>query len=265
MSSIDDALHKELNSGGAQIPRLNRALRLLAKHRSMLLQNELVKNLGVEVLGGPFKGMKFIENSAEGCHIPKLLGCYECELHGFIASMTRRQYQTVLNIGCAEGYYAVGFKRLFRDLRVIARDTDIRAQNACSELARRNGLEIETGGQFAPEDFSAFAGRTLVWCDIEGGELALLDPQKAPALAHMDIVVELHPGPAMPNVAEVPERFRNTHEIRIVRQQMARPELPALFHNASHLDQLLAVWEWRSSPTPWAIMIAKNFPAAVSS
>lgn len=261
MSWIENAIQKELNSGGAEIPRLNRVLRLVAKHRSMLLQNELVKNCGVEVLNGPFKGMKFIENSAEGCHMPKLLGCYESELHGFIAAMAKRQYQTILNIGCAEGYYAVGFKRLFPATRIIARDTDTKAQNACVELAQRNGVQIETGGLFQPEDFAAFAGRTLVWCDIEGGEKDLLDPLKAPSLAHTDIVVELHPGPAMPNAAEVPERFRNTHDIRIVKQQMARPELPPLFQNASHLDQLLAVWEWRSSPTPWAIMIAREFPS----
>jgi hypothetical protein len=258
MSWIEDALQKTLAADGGEVARMNAALRLLAKHRSLLIQNELIKTSGTDVIGGPFKGMHYVAQAAEGCFIPKLLGCYEQELHPFIATIGERGYATILNIGSAEGYYAIGFKRLFPDLRVIARDSNPAAQEACIALASRNGVAVETGGVFTHSDFAALDGRTLVWCDIEGAEQDLLDPARAPALAAMDIVVELHPGPSMPDVTQVPARFRDTHEIGIVEQRIGRADLPPMFRKLGHLDQLLAIWEWRATPTPWAIMLARS-------
>ena len=57
---------------------------------------------------GPLAGMDFLPQSAEGCHIAKLLGCYEQPLQPFIEEAIANAYPTILNIGCAEGYYAVG-------------------------------------------------------------------------------------------------------------------------------------------------------------
>jgi len=34
--------------------------------------------------------------------------------------------------------------------------------------------------------------------------------------------------------------------------------MPDWFKNLANLDQLLAVWEWRSGPTPWLAMRAKK-------
>ena len=64
---------------------LNNSLRLLSKWRSVLIQNTLLEKEGTRVLGGPLKGLDFIENSAEGCHIAKLLGCYEQPLQQYIS------------------------------------------------------------------------------------------------------------------------------------------------------------------------------------
>ncbi len=257
MSQIEDLLRKELDSGLPEAARFNRALRLLAKHRSLLIQNDLMKKHGTTVQGGPFAGMNFIENSAEGCHIPKLLGCYEQELHPIVASVAQRKYETILNIGSAEGYYAVGFKRLCPDAIVVACDTDPNAQTACKALADRNSVSLDIRGTFAPADFAHYTGRSLVWCDIEGDERTLLNPVLAPQLTKMDIVVELHPSADAPDIRVVPGRFAQTHDIALVWPDLNRMKLPDMFRNFGHLDQLLAVWEWRSTPTPWAIMISK--------
>ena len=42
-------------------------------------------------------------------------------------------------------------------------------------------------------------------------------------------------------------RFKESHSISLVEDNGQ-----TLCH--SHLDQLLAVWEWRSGPTPWLVM-----------
>ena len=55
---------------------LNDSLRLLAKWRSVLIQNTFLEREGTTVLQGPLAGLDFIRESAEGCHVAKLLGCY---------------------------------------------------------------------------------------------------------------------------------------------------------------------------------------------
>jgi hypothetical protein len=222
-----------------------------------------VQQCGAIVQGGPFEGMQFVAQSAEGCHLPKLLGCYEAELHPHILAAAARDYQAVINIGAAEGYYAVGLARMMPRVRVYAYDTNEAAHPICRSLAERNGVaeRVVVGSTFHGEDFAQFADRrTLVVCDIEGGETELLDPARYPALAAMDLIVELHDSPGAQPSALIPERFAASHTVTLVRHSAHSAKLPRLFEPLGHLDQLLAVWEWRSAPTPWAVMQARAAP-----
>jgi hypothetical protein len=258
---VTQLLRQQLDAPGELPDKLNNALRLLSKYRSTLIQNTVVQQCGSTVQGGPFQGMQFVEQSAEGCHVPKLLGCYESELHAHILAAARRDYQAVINIGVAEGYYAVGLARLMPDARVFAYDTNAAAHPVCRSLAERNGVadRIVIGGVFAGEDFERFAAqRTLVVCDIEGGETDLLDPQRYPALQAIDLIVELHDSPRAKPSELIPKRFGATHDVTMVRHGGQAIQLPGLFEQLGHLDQLLAVWEWRSGPTPWAVMRART-------
>lgn len=147
------------------------------------------------------------------------------------------------------------------DVRVYAYDTNAAAHPVCRSLAERNGVagRVVIGGAFQGEDFDRFAGqRTLVVCDIEGGETDLLDPRRYPALQAMDLIVELHDSPQAKPSLLIPERFAATHAVTMVRHSGQAVKLPALFEPLGHLDQLLAVWEWRSGATPWAVMQART-------
>jgi len=242
--------------------QLNNALRLLSKWRSVLIQNTLLQQQGTVVMDGPLKGLDFLPQSAEGCHIAKLLGCYEQPLQPYIEQAIQADYPTILNIGCAEGYYAVGMARRMLATRVLAFDLNPNAQQVCTELAARNNISerVTVGALFKPEDFATYAGeRVLVLCDIEGAERDLLDPAQAPALAGMDLIVESHEC-LVPGITKLlMERFAPTHDITVVEDNGQRqlPNAPAWFNNLAHLDQLLAVWEWRSGPTPWLVMKAR--------
>lgn len=242
--------------------QLNNALRLLSKWRSVLIQNTLLQQQGAVVLDGPLKGMDFMSQSAEGCHIAKLLGCYEQPLLPYIEQAIVDSYPLLLNIGCAEGYYAVGMARRMPQTRVLAFDLNPKAQEVCAELAVKNGVSgrVTVGALFRPEDFAKYAGeRALVLCDIEGAERDLLDPAAAPALAGMDLIVEAHEG-LIPGITKLLiDRFSATHDTTVVEDNGQRqlPRAPAWFNNLAHLDQLLAVWEWRSEPTPWLVMKAR--------
>lgn len=244
-----------LNQNWKLPARLYMALHLLAKYRSTLIGNTMIKQYGALVMAGPFAGMQLLGNNAEGCLVPKLLGCYEAELHPVWKQAQESAYEVILNIGCGDGYYAVGLKRLLPTAGVHAYDIDQNARQMCKSMAEANGVNLNLGEKFNGEDFEKFRDKkTLVMCDIEGGEVDLLDPARYPALENMDIVVEMHQTSGGHAVDVVPQRFSGTHAVQVLYAQGRDVALPEMFRDMGHLDQLLAVWEWRITPTPWAIM-----------
>ena len=102
--------------------------------------------------------------------------------------------------------------------------------------------------------------KVLVLCDIEGAEEELLDPDLAPALRKLDIIVESHECLRPGITQKLLSRFEATHTIELIEDNGSRQldNPPAWFAKLSHLDQLLATWEWRSGPTPWLVMRAKG-------
>ena len=251
-----------LQKDSNEIVQLNNALRLLAKHRSVLIQNTFIKNSGLKVAQGPLAGLDFVAQSAEGCHIAKLLGCYEQPIQTYIEDAIGKDYEAVINIGCAEGYYAVGMACKMPYAKTFAYDINESAQKACVELAIKNNVSdrVEVNGLFSCENFEKFDKlKVLVFCDIEGAELELIDPTLAPSLKNMDLIIEAHEFDRPGIVETLKKRFSSSHLIEQITDdgQRCLDEMPDWFLNLSHLDQLLAVWEWRSGPTPWLIMKPK--------
>jgi hypothetical protein len=239
---------------------LEHALRLLAKWRSVLVQNTIVEKCGAVIQTGPFKGMQFARQSTEGCHAAKLLGTYEHELHAHVEAAIARGYGHVVNIGCADGYYAVGLATRMPSARIHAFDQNENARTVCRSVAELNAVadRIEISGVLAGEEFARFpAGDTLVICDIEGAEDALLEPEKFPALRGFDLIVELHECFKAGIARKICSRFEDSHEITLVPHTGVHVDLPQFLLEGAHLDQLLAVWEWRTGPTPWAVMKQK--------
>lgn len=257
------AMHLLSGMSGDVKARLNEGLRLLAKWRSVMIQNTVVQHQGTRVWQGPLQGLEFLPRSTEGCHVAKLLGCYEQPLQPFIEAAITNHYPVVLNIGCAEGYYAVGMARRMLDTRVLAFDCNEQARQVCATLAKSNGVDerVEVGAHFIAADFSCYAGqRVLVLCDIEGGEEELLRPELAPALRGFDLIVEVHDCLRPGLTSLLSKRFAASHDIIVVQDngQRSISPVPPWFMDLAHLDQLLAVWEWRSGPTPWLVMHAKS-------
>jgi len=68
------------------------------------------------------------------------------------------------------------------------------------------------------------------------------------------LIVETHDVYRPGVMDRVRERFEATHEITEVHPAPKTAPLPGILRNRSHLDQLLAVWEFRAAPTPWLVM-----------
>lgn len=235
-------------------------LRFLCKWRSQVLEQTLVAKSGQKVLTGPFKGMNYPVRAAEGSRTTRLLGNYEASLIPVIETIIARNYDLIVDVGCAEGYYAVGFATRMPGARILARDIDEKAQALCRALAEANGVadRVEIGGLFDHGDFAICQGqKALVLCDIEGAEGELLDPALAPGLSDADLLVEVHEGFKPGLLARLTERFQATHRVTRLDRRLDDSALPDWCHGLSDLDRLLLLWEWRAVPTPWLWMERK--------
>jgi hypothetical protein len=172
----------------------------------------------VVIQTGPFRGLLYLDEIVWGSITPKWLGSYEAELHPVIERIVERAYPAILDVGCAEGYYAVGLAVASPTSEVFAFDTDFISRNQTLRLARLNRVadRVKVRARCDYADLDRLArGRTLVVCDIEGGEACLLDPGKAPGLSRHDILVEVHETSGSSTATEdlLASRFQATHRI----------------------------------------------------
>lgn len=226
------------------------------------LEAVLAAHGGPVVAAGPFAGMRYLRGTSWGDDlVPKLLGSYEAELHGEIERLVARGYRRVVNVGGAEGYYAVGLARRLPGAEVVVFDVDPRARHLCRRLARRNGVSgrVRIAVSCTAAELGALvSGPTLVVMDCEGCEAGLLRPDLAPGLAGADLVVELHDFLA-PGVTEaVTGRFAATHDLVLVATAGRRPgDYPALAA-LGDAERRAALDEHRPAAMRWAVLRARR-------
>src|SRR5262249_36239077 len=101
------------------------------------------------VVAGPFKGTSLqLSDVSSRLLSSYILGTAELELHGTIEKLIDRNYATILNIGAADGYYAVGFARRSPASRVIAFEAVPAFHDIITRTAAANGVSdrIEIAG-----------------------------------------------------------------------------------------------------------------------
>ncbi len=173
------------------------------------------------VLSGPFKGMQYPSFTSTGSSLlAKLVGSYEDELNEVIKEILAAEYTTVVDVGCAEGYYAVGLAMQMQNTDVFAFDTNPRAQQLCRRMALTNGVSerVFVKGQFSDADLGKFdfKKRGLVICDCEGYELELFTRESVKNLRYCDILVELHDYYDDHIASTILPLFSETHSTKLI-------------------------------------------------
>ena len=230
------------------------------KVRTKILSTIL--NGDLTVRNGFFKGLKYPEFAAYSSHsIPKLIGTYEEELRPILERLKDRDYSDIFDIGCAEGYYAVGLAMTYPRARIHAHDIDKDAVEFCRRMARLNGVasRMEFGGYCDDQRLSqfGFTGRGLILCDAEGYELQLFTRSVAENLRNCDVVIELHDfiDPRItPHLAQV---FRDTHTGEFVDATPRHPGRYPILEGLDRADQEVALQE-RSQKQQWAFFQPKE-------
>lgn len=185
------------------------------------LCNKLIAQHGDRVQCGPFAGMRYpAECLLAGSNTSALIGTYEMELHPWLERLRAGAYERVLDIGCAEGYYAVGIAKL-TGMRVEAFDPARRARRLCRSMAGANDVAslVRIHMWCSPRWLLELAGRRgFVLSDCEGFEAKLFSSEVVRALSHSDVLIELHDGLSAPGSMRklLEPRFRTTHNLQVV-------------------------------------------------
>jgi hypothetical protein len=216
------------------------------------------------VLSGPFLGMAYLPISYGSMLLPKITGSYEKELHPHILELKGKGVDVIVDIGSAEGYYAIGLTRLLRPKATLCFDANPDAHAALRRLAVLNEVNdtVEAFGFCAPpqlEQILAHANNPLVFVDCEGGEFELLDPIRVPSLSRATIIVELHYARMKSSVPALEERFIDTHHVASIEMMQRRADDCVIIGgDFSATDRLLMVEERRQAMENWLVMTPRN-------
>ena len=220
-----------------------------------------------EVLHGPFRGMKYPSFSSAGSSFyPKLLGSYEKELHGVVDGFLKGRYTQVLDIGCAEGYYAIGFALGIAGAKIYAYDTDEGARELCQQMATLNNVadRVIIKKTCTPAELQKFkfTGKALVICDCEGYEQQLFTPENINNLKNCDLVLETHDFVNLSISGNLIKLFSNTHNIQIIKSiddiEKAKTYLYEETDGLSLDEKMKLYREWRPAIMEWLICTPKS-------
>lgn len=175
-----------------------------------------------KVLNGKFKGMLYPSLEAfKSSLYAKIIGSYESELDDTFENIKNKNYELIMDIGCAEGYYAVGLGLIFPESKIIAYDIIEKARDLCRKMADLNNLgdRIELRDKCTAGDLQNFEfdGKTLIICDCEGFEKQLFTSENIHNLEKTDLLIEVHDFIEI-NISNYLESlFSKTHKINKIK------------------------------------------------
>lgn len=233
------------------------------------LEHMLHETFKGRVQHGPFRDMR-IEHKIiwpDANFTTKLLGSYEFELHDVVRKAIDRCPDTIVNAGCAEGYYSVGFARLLPYTQIFAMDIDTRCLAQCERNAAINGVIklVTVQGMVGPQDLKIGEGKKLYVIDIEGYECSVLNPELCPDLLNSDMIIECHDflycdvHEDLSIISdELQRRFAATHDVERIEPQLPHMRDYPCLSGMQLGSALMAVTEKRPYPTSWLACWAKE-------
>jgi predicted RNA methylase len=189
---------------------------------------------------------------------PKILGTYELEIQAIFAKLAgETKASFFIDIGAAEGYFAVGAALINPQLKIIAFEQQQAAHEHIRELATLNSVSerIEICGEF---DLSALKDRDLgerplVLMDVEGAEATLIDESFANRFADASLIVEVHDF-ASPGVSRAVKKvLSRTHEVTEVHRGRSTRKAMRSGTGLSEFEWRIATDERRPPGNHWLV------------
>jgi hypothetical protein len=169
--------------------------------RRELLGERLLNKSENKVLYGYFKGLKLESNLWGARDVASIiLGQYEKEILDFIMKIPS-SFSYFVDIGAADGIYAVGLLKNQKFKRVICFESNLRSQESIKINADNNQVtsQISIFGEAKIDFLNTITletelqlSKTVFLFDIEGGEYDLLTTENLMRMATSFVIVEIH-------------------------------------------------------------------------
>ena len=181
--------------------------------------NNFINSIGTDIINGPFKGMKYISESVGSCHMPKILGIYENEIYSILTQFLSMS-DLCVNIGAAEGYYAIGCAMKFPKLQVIAYEMEQAGRDSMLELEKINLVNnVIIKKNFTALDFDSIQNMSInsvtYLIDIEGDEKHIFTKYYS-HFKKSNFIIELHDKKSNTIESKLKHFFSDTHSIKTI-------------------------------------------------
>lgn len=231
--------------------------------RKAELLDIIYERTGGKVYQGPFEGMSIVRKFSwgDGDTAGKLLGIYENELYPAINYLTKEyEFDMVLNIGCAEGYYGLGLARNLPNTLCVLFDINATAIAISRENASVNKIgNVQFNTDCSIENIRSYlevSKRPFIIMDVEGHENILLDLNVIPELNKSTVIVESHDCVSPGTTERIVGKFKETHDVYTINQGAKNPYISILF-DLCDSDKMLLCCESRPSTMTWIVMVPK--------
>ena len=222
------------------------------------------------IIRGPFKGMIYprLESSYSEM-APKIIGSYEAELFDALEDIFNKNYKQIIDIGCAEGYYAVGLALKIPSSTVFAYDINPKALRMCEEMSRLNNVSarVFVREQCTNETLNNFnfTKKSLIMSDCEGYELELFSEKNIDNLVTCDLLIELHDILGLSVKEKIIQVFKNTHNVQLISSAPRDPDLYFELNDFGDKEKRIILSECRDGlfgdkPMEWAYITSKKQP-----
>lgn len=236
------------------------------RHYSLLRRKQLLPLIysftGGKVISGPFKDTVITPYYiwGDGDTAGKLLGIYEDELHPFVEIGISQNPDLVINVGAAEGFYAVGLKKKI-NCYTIAVDIEPKSFDYIKINASANNVTIdELKTHISLEEYNDILGKfNKPWLvlDCEGYENSILDPIAIPNLKKTIILVETHDCYINNLTEDLEKRMSKTHDVTRIQQGVKNPFNIEFLNYLHETDKWALVDEGRGQTGTWLWMTPK--------
>jgi predicted O-methyltransferase YrrM len=238
---------------------LRRIVNLHRRH----LSEKLFKQYGGVVRYGPFSGMVLLGDprwgpSDQGAMI---FGMYEQEVLESLANAPAH-FKTFVDIGAADGYYAVGLLKSGKVERTICFEADPEGRATIARLAAKNGVSDKVTILGAASDHlvgmldacKLNTSDTMFLIDIEGAEFKVLTKEAFASLKDSMVIVETHAHIYPDPQAEMDGLIKRASATHLATNWYPGPRNPSMFKELegfSETDRWIICSEGRNEIQQW--------------
>jgi len=266
-------IYKVIKRDGIRLSIVRTVLRVLRQpdeieRVKIKILNQLALKYDFSVAYGPFKGMSFDRNVWWGTYdgITKMLGVYEQHILEKLIEFSRKGGATFIDIGAADGYFAVGMAYSKAFDRAYCFEISRPGQKYIQSNAEKNSCadQVIVKGEADYDSLKEILDKengAVVLIDIEGAEFDLLSKKVLDLLQQCHVICELHPW-LHPNGYDEQEKLigdaQDTFNVSVIQRDAYNPNQFSELSDLKDEERLIAFGEGRGKNMEWLVLEPKQ-------